>query len=124
MLISNEVKAARAANRFKEWDIEAEQNPQTYITNGYIDASEDVAFRTMADAASCFGRDYSRGLQMSYIFHPTESTKRLWFPKFYENEEWSNQISGDEVTITEFSKIPEKFRDILTDVWLKKQKAD
>lgn len=96
---------------FKPWDLEAEQNPQTYIERGYIDLKDDVAFRTMADAASCFGRDYSKGLQRSYIPHPTEPNKYLSFPKLYENDEWSNQLSENEDTITEYCKIPEKKRE-------------
>ena len=96
---------------FKSWDIAAEQSPQTYIDKGYIDIKDDVAFRTIADGATCFGRDYSRGLQKAYIPHPAEPNKYLWFPKFYENYEWNNQISDDEETITEFSKIPERFRE-------------
>lgn len=96
---------------FTPWDLEMEQNPQTYIDKGYIDVKDNVAFRTMADAASCFGKDYRKGLQKAYIRHPVESSKRLWFPKFYENEEWVNQISDDEETIIEFSKISERFDD-------------
>lgn len=89
---------------FRPWDLEAEMNPQTYIDKGYIDVSDDAAFRTMADAASCFGK-YYKGLQRAYIKHPMEIGIRLWFPKFYENEEWNNQLSDDEFTITEFCKI-------------------
>ena len=96
---------------FKSWDLAMEQNPQTYIDKGYIDVKDDVAFRTIADGASCFGRDYSKGLQKAYIPHPAEPNKYLWFPKFYENEEWSNQMSDDEETITEYSKFPEKFHE-------------
>jgi len=95
---------------FKNWDLDAEQSPQTYIERGYIDLKDDVAFRTMADAASYFGRKYE-GLQKSYIRHPTEPNKRLSFPKFFENKEWNNQISDDEETITEISKIPEKVNE-------------
>ena len=91
-------------NDFKPWDLEAEMDPQTYIDKGLIDVSDDAAFRTMADAASCFGKEY-KGLQRAYIRHPVEPNKRLWFPKFYENEEWKNQFSDDEKTVSEFCKI-------------------
>lgn len=95
---------------FKPWDLDAEQNPQTYIDRGYIDLKDDVAFRTMADAANCFGRKY-KGLQKSYISHPREPNKRLSFPKLYRNDEWNNQISDDEQTITEVSMLPDKVRE-------------
>ena len=80
-------------------------SPTTYITKGYLDVDEDVAFRTMADAASCFGKTYA-GLQQSFIPHPTEPAKFLWFPKLYENAEWLNTLSSDEKLITEICKIP------------------
>jgi len=95
---------------FEAWDMEAEMNPQTYIDKGYIDVNENVAFRTIADGASCFGRDYSGGMQKAYFPHPVEPNKYLWFMKAYENEQWNNNLSDDEETITEFSKIPELFR--------------
>jgi very-short-patch-repair endonuclease len=103
---------------FKPWDLDAERDPETYIKNGYIDAMDDVAFRTMADAASCFGKHYV-GLQKAWIPHPTEKGKRLWFPKLYENDEWSNTLSADEETITEYCKKPglrhEHIDEILAD---------
>lgn len=110
-IVSNLKNKIESLPDFKAWDLEAEQSPQTYIERGYIDLKDDVAFRTMADAASCFGRDYSRGLQLSYIPHPTKPRKRLWFPKLYKNGEWNNQISNDEQTIISTSEIPEYVRE-------------
>ena len=95
-IIKNKIEHS---TNFKPWDLDIEQHPQTYIDKGYIDIKDDVAFRTMADAASCFGRDYSKGLQLSYFKHPTEPQKRLWFPKLYKNDKWNNQLSIDENTI-------------------------
>lgn len=100
-----------STENFEPWDMEAEMNPQTYIDKGYIDVEDNVAFRTIADGASCFGRDYSGGMQKAYFPHPTEPNKYLWFMKLYENEQWNNSLSDDEEFITEFSKIPEKFRE-------------
>lgn len=101
-------KKIENSSNFEPWDLEKEQNSQTYIDRGYIDVNDDVAFRTMADAASCFGKDYSNGLQLSYIPHPTEQRKRLWFPKLYKNNEWNNQISNDENTIVSTTELIEK----------------
>lgn len=94
---------------FEPWDMEAEMNPQTYIDKGYIDVKDNVAFRTVAEGASCFGRDYSAGMQKTYFPHPAEPNKYLWFLKLYENDKWNNQLSIDEETITEFCKLPELF---------------
>jgi very-short-patch-repair endonuclease len=91
---------------FKAWDIEAEQNPKTYIEKGYIDLKDDVAFRTSADAASCFGKSYI-GLQKGGVKHPREARKIIWFPKLYPNGAWNNRISPDENTIWEISELPE-----------------
>ncbi len=96
---------------FEPWDMEAEMNPQTYIDKGYIDEGENVAFRTIADGATCFGKDYSAGMQKAWFPHPVEPNKYLWFLKLYENEQWNNQISADGETITEFSKDPNIFRE-------------
>jgi len=96
---------------FEPWEMEAEMNPQTYIDKGYIDVIENVAFRTIADGASCFGKDYSAGMQKAWFPHPVEPYKFLWFLKLYENEKWDNQLSADEETITELSKDPNTFRE-------------
>ncbi len=86
---------------FDPWNLEKEMDPQTYIEKGFVDVADDVAFRTQADAAACFGRE-RRSLQWSYIHHPVEKGKRIWFPKLYKNEDWDNRISLDEEIITEF----------------------
>ncbi len=107
--IKNKIANQHVSGAFKRWDLEAEQNPQTYIAKGYIDASEDVAFRTIADAASCFGQKY-RGLQTAWVAHPTEIGKRLWFPKLYPNDDWENSITADEETIYELCMKPDEVR--------------
>jgi very-short-patch-repair endonuclease len=87
---------------FTPWDFEAEQNPATYISRGYIDLKDDVAFRTMVDAANCFGNTYKpKGIWTGGAKHPKESGKFIWFPKLYKNGRWNNSISDDENTITE-----------------------
>lgn len=101
----DQIRSAAESTDFDEWDPRAEMNPATYIQKGYLDVDEDVAFRTMADAASCFGKEYA-GLQRAFIRHPTERDKYLWFPKLYENEDWLNTLSPDEEVITEICKIP------------------
>lgn len=84
-----------------------EKDSQYYIDKGYINIDDNAEFRTIANAASCFGKNY-KGLQRSYFRHPKELNKRLWFPKLYENREWNNQISEDELEITSKSKFSER----------------
>lgn len=95
-------KAKLERQDFNPWDFEAEQNPATYISRGYIDLKDDVAFRTMVDAANCFGNTYKpKGIWTGGAKHPKEAGKFIWFPKLYKNGKWDNTISDDENTITE-----------------------
>jgi len=87
-------------NTFTPWDIEKEYNAKTYIEKGYIDLGDKVAFKKIIDALECFGLSY-KGCQKSCIKHPMEPGTAIWFPKFYENENWDNQISADGLIITE-----------------------
>ena len=90
---------------FRAWDLEAEQNPKTWIDKGYVDLADDVTFRTITVAASCFGKCY-KGLQRGAVKHPKESATLIWFPKLYRNDDWNNRISDDEDTIWENSESP------------------
>jgi very-short-patch-repair endonuclease len=93
---------------FKAWDIDAEQNPRTYIEKGYIDLKDDVAFRTIVDAANCFGNNYKpKAIWTGGAKHPKEAGKIIWCPKLYKNGLWNNRISDDETTIWEISESPE-----------------
>ncbi len=100
-----EIQKRIQSRDFVPWDPATEMNPQTYIEKGYVDVDEDVAFRTMADAASCFGRRYTN-LQKAFIPHFSQPNTYLWFPKLYENADWLNTISEDEEMITEITKAP------------------
>jgi len=89
---------------FKPWNIEAETNPQTYIDKGFIELSDNCSFRTMVDAANCFGNCIKpKGIWSGGANHPFEENKMIWFPKLYHNDDWNNSISLDEKTITEIS---------------------
>lgn len=93
---------------FKPWDFEAEQDPKTYIEKGYIDLQDDVGFRTMVDAANCFGNDYKpKAIWTGGAKHAKEHNKMIWFPKLYLNGKWDNSISNDDEIITEICKTPE-----------------
>jgi very-short-patch-repair endonuclease len=89
-------------NDFKAWDFEAEQNPSTYIKQGYIDLKDDVAFPTMVDTVKCFGREYKpNGIWVGGVKHPKEWGKMIWFPQLYYNAKWNNSINHDETVIYE-----------------------
>lgn len=111
--IDNVVEELRATKNdlfdFQEWDIDKEQNPQTYIEKGSIKIEDDVAFRYSYLAANCFGHSYT-GFQKGGTKHPKEAGKMIWFPRLYKNGDWNNSISKDEETITEISENPEKTR--------------
>jgi very-short-patch-repair endonuclease len=93
---------------FIPWDLEKEMDPLTYIRLGYLDVADNVAFGTIAEAATCFGRDYRNGMQQSYFPHPSEDTTKLWFPRLYPNADWNNQLSADENVITYASFNPDR----------------
>lgn len=108
-IIINKIKSKKSSLQdFKPWDIETEQNPKTYIDRGFIDLKDDCAFRTMVDAANCFGNDYKpKGIWTGRAKHSKEKEKHIWFPKLYKNGKWNNTISTDEKEIREICEIPE-----------------
>lgn len=97
---------------FKPWDIEAEFNPQTYIKLGYMDVSDNVAFRKVMDVCNCFGHNY-KGYQRAGAKHPNKEIM-LWCPILFREEDkndsnkWRNVISEDEDVIMERNKDDEK----------------
>jgi len=88
---------------FKPWDFEGESDPKTYIKKGLITLEDDVAFYTIADACNCFGLKYKQ-CRKAFYKHGVERDKMLWFPRFFDNQEWENSLSSDESEIYE-SKI-------------------
>lgn len=102
---------------FKVWDIEAEQNPETYIQKGKIELKDDCAFRTMTDAASCFGKKFTpKSIWRGGVGHPKEPQTIVWFPKLYKNDEWNNTISNNEEEIREICEDPEKAKQHIDEV--------
>lgn len=97
------IKNSKQQNiKFIPWDLNLEQNPQTYILKGYIDVQDDVAFKNSYLAANCFGHCYT-GFQRAATKHPYEKDKIIWFPKLFANSGWDNKISDDDEMITEKS---------------------
>lgn len=108
--VVEEIRAAKNnMTDFQDWDIDRDQNPQTYIDKGFIKIEDDVAFRYSYQAANCFGHSYT-GFQQGGTKHPREAGKMIWFPRLYPNGEWENSISHDEEVITEISKNSDRTR--------------
>ncbi len=96
-----------STENFEPWDVEAEMNPLTYIHKGYIDVNDNVAFRTMVEAANCFGLNIKpRGIWTGGAKHGVETNTLIWCPKLYQNKDWNNQMSDDGQVITEMSEDP------------------
>ncbi|HBY5597074.1 TPA: restriction endonuclease, partial [Klebsiella pneumoniae] len=104
--IIEEIKTAKnkliEASTFKEWNIETEYNPQTYINLGRISLADNVVLKTTKDVCNCFGYNY-KNYQRGGAIHPYEEDTLIWFPRLYENKDWINTISPDGLTITEKS---------------------
>jgi hypothetical protein len=108
--ITNEIIKIRNLKKdFEIWNPLKEISTQTYIDKGYIDIRDKVFFDKIVDAINCFGLNYL-GFQRGGINHPKDPECLIWFPKFYLNNEWNNNISDDENTIYEYN-INENKRD-------------
>jgi len=118
-VLQTKIEELKKNNKFVEWDIESEFNPQTYINRGYIDINDNVAFKTIKDACNCFGHNY-KNYQKAGAPHPN-SDILLWFPKLFPNGEWINKISDDEKIITERNKDDKKAKIHLTSIIEKKK---
>lgn len=87
---------------FAPWDYETRYDPETHIARGFIDSSDNVAFVTHRDALRCFG--YKKGHLQKAVWRIPKTRSWVWFPKFYENNDWDNSLSEDGKTITETYK--------------------
>ena len=74
-----------------------------YIETGYIDADDDVAFRTHAEACNLFGHSYKQWYR-AMAKHPVDPELTIWFPKLYDDPEWQNTLSDGGETLREVSK--------------------
>lgn len=96
-------------DEFTPWNLETEYNSQTYIDLGYMDVKDDIAFKTIKDACNCFGHNY-KGYQKASAHHPDPEIM-IWFPKLYTNDDWQNEITMDEETITTKSTSTERNKE-------------
>lgn len=107
-LIARKIGQLEKNNSWEPWDPEKEFDPNYYRVKGYLDVKENPAFRRIVDACNCLGQNY-KAVQQAWFKSKVYPAHYLWFPKFYENEEWDNRISNDGKTITEKCKDPDKY---------------
>ena len=107
-LIRTKIKSFENSGQWKPWNLDEEFNPNYYREKGYLDVEENPAFRKIVDACNCLGQNYI-AVQQAWFKSKVYPNHNLWFPKFYENEEWDNSISADGTVITEKCKNPEKY---------------
>jgi hypothetical protein len=64
------------------------------ISRGFIKISDDISFKTKAECASLFGRNYSHIIRGG-VSHPKEEKSQLIFWQERENEGWENGYTAD-----------------------------
>ncbi len=106
-LILNLRKKQILNSNYEKWDLKKEFNPNYYRKKGYLDVDENPAFRKIVDACNCLGQNYI-GCQKAYVKSKKFPEYHLWFPKFYENQDWDNRLDTDAVTIIERPKNTDK----------------
>lgn len=90
-----------------KWDVSEAYDPQTYINQGYIDATEHIAFKTVKDCCNCFGAGY-KGFQGSGAKHKFNEAIDIKALKFYPNADWNNTLASDERYFIEYNTNAEK----------------
>lgn len=114
-----ERKAAQVRDgRFRDWDYEQRFSPQRHLEEGYIEVGPHSAFWSQRDALRCFGYGgghYQRGVWRLPVGTHEEigllGKAIVWFPRLYEQADWSNSLSDDGKTITEVSKKEVHYRE-------------
>lgn len=108
--IKTKIEILEKNKQWESWDLDKEFNPNYYREKGYLDVEENPAFRKIVDACNCLGQNY-KSVQQAWFRSKVYPNHNLWFPKFYENEDWDNQISKDGKVITEKCKNPDKYEE-------------
>ena len=65
---------------------------------GIIDSN--IRFKHIYEVCNSFGKNY-KGLQRGYCNLPFEEEYALWFPKFYEDKTWKNELRDNREFIFE-----------------------
>lgn len=120
-LIRKKITKLEEDNVWEPWDLDKEFNPNYYRQKGYLDVKENPSFRKIVDACNCLGQDY-KAVQRAWFKSKDYPDHNIWFPKFYQNEEWDNSISKDGKVITEICKNPNNYQKWFSDVCSNKVK--
>jgi hypothetical protein len=70
------------SHSFIPWNMEEENDPQTYIKRGKISLKENVSFKRSVDACNCFGHKF-KSIRRGWARHPTKRDTIIAFPKLY-----------------------------------------
>jgi len=119
--ILKRIEKSEVTGVWEPWDLEKEFNPEYYRGKGYLDVSEQPAFRRIVDACNCLGQQYE-AVQQAWFKSKIYPGHYLWFPKFYENEDWDNRISNDGKVIIERCKNPDHYEAWFTSIISNKAK--
>ncbi|MEM8529174.1 MAG: AbaSI family restriction endonuclease [Bacteroidota bacterium] len=103
-LLKERISNKEQAQTWEAWDLEKEFDPNYHRKKGYLEVSESPAFRKISDACNCLRQNYKGNVQGGYFKSKVYENHYLWFPKFYENEDWDNRISDDRTVIFERCK--------------------
>lgn len=113
--IKDQIKNRKVEGVFELWNPVWESSSQRFIELGYLNAYNDISFKTHADACNCFGHRYKAHCTGA-ARHPYEPDILIWFPKLYENDKWENSISDDGSRIHEREKNNDSYvADFLND---------
>ena len=107
IFINSKIKESKSKGDFKPWNYEEEFDPNYWRSKGELNLKDNPRFRTILDACNCMGQNYVN-CQKAFYRSKHYRDYHLWFPKFYENEDWDNSISDDGLTIREICKNSEK----------------
>lgn len=119
-IIKNKKAELVDVGKYKVWNIEKEFSPEFYISQGYIDADDDVIFLNAKDVCGCFNAKYNP-YKAGGVINPKNKGILIWFPKLFENDEWLNGISECGNYIYEQTKDPIKKKEMF-ERWNKGQK--
>ncbi|WP_447409987.1 hypothetical protein [Clostridium perfringens] len=64
------------------------------------DIHSNIRFKYIYEVCNSFGKNY-KGFQRGYCNLPFEEEYALWFPKFYENSIWKNELRDNKKFIFE-----------------------
>lgn len=92
-----------------EKEFEEKKNQLLDRKENLLSIDDDIVFDKIVEVCNYFGHDYE-GYQRAMAGIPGQEDKKLWFPKFYENDEWDNKISSSGKEITEIKKKGNKDR--------------